>query len=352
MAVAVKYIYIGKDKFDDDNPQHIDIWSLSSSMTMMHIVPNVLLASLISVHQSRYTARRFLEQLEAHVADHLKTDWSAAAAPPRAGSPPTHIERMLDWLRRPIAPGSVPNWRPDRRRGGRRRDAILMVPSLAAAVALPRRHPLRADAVASFLATAGWRWLDVTAVVVTATGSAGAVWLAAEVPPRGLNCRAVVKLVMLAIYVAKYLAQRLLNWLLCGSRSTTDSCGKMLLSALLDICSVVLFATVIFTTQIGILNRTGCYRQCLGGGPDECAIYPPKATWGVVQEGLQHLYPAILFGFLGMQLVICVVLICIFCSARKVFLQDDKPLPAEEDWEPPPHHQAENRVDRVEEQRN
>jgi len=197
-------------------------------------------------------------------------------------------------------------------------------------------------AAAKALLRPRWWWLDAAAVAITATGSGGAVWLAAAVPPQGLNCRTVVKLVMLAVYVAKYLLQLLVNRLWRGNDGAAaaaaaspsswkyPSYSRMLVSALLDFCSVAVFATIIFTTQIGILNRPGCYWQCLSPeSPDSCAIYPPSASWeSAVQPRLRGLYPGILFGFLGGQLAICIVIIVVFWSARGVYLQDDRPIPS------------------------
>ena len=92
-----------------------------------------------------------------------------------------------------------------------------------------------------------------------------------------------------------------------------------------DTISLILFAFVIFTTQCGILNRPGCYEICNGR---ECGIFPASTTWKIVQEGLRSggKYPAILFGFLAMQLVICAVFLGIFRDAVGVYLQDDEPF--------------------------
>ncbi|KAH7176158.1 hypothetical protein EDB81DRAFT_751552 [Dactylonectria macrodidyma] len=253
MAVVLKYVYLDAETFDVTN-QHIDIWSLSSSMTMVHIVPNVLLASIISVQQSPHTVRRFLEQFEerlrgqgtGRVIDNMQTDWA---------------QRDPD---RQISNGAVPNWRPDRQYA---------------------RLPLQHNAPSTL-----WRRvLDVVAFLIVTTGSAGAIWLAAAVPPQGLNCRTVIKLIMVSIYVVKYAVQLLVNRL--GAPSTPM---KM------------------------------CYRQCKDGG--ECGVYPASVTWGVVQKRLHGMYPGILFGFLGMQILFCAGLLYVFREARKVFLQDDEPL--------------------------
>ncbi|KAJ3462239.1 hypothetical protein MRS44_010792 [Fusarium solani] len=264
MAVMLKYVYIDAETFDVAKPQHIDIWSLSSSMTMVHIVPNVLLASIISVQQSPHTARRFLAQFEKSLL-HQEADDA--------------IDRMqTNWAKRDpdqqISNGAVPNWRPDRQYA---------------------RPPRQYNAPPTF-----WRRvLDVVAFLIVTTGSAGAILLSAAVPPEGLNCRTVIKLIMVLIYVVKYAAQLLVNRM--GDLSNPMK-----------------------STQAGILNRAGCYRQCNAGG--ECGVYPASATWRVVQKRLRGMYPGILFGFLGMQLIFCAGLLYVFREARKVFLQDDAPL--------------------------
>ncbi|KAL6359895.1 hypothetical protein LRP88_07323 [Fusarium phalaenopsidis] len=176
MAVMLKYVYIDAKTFDVAKPQHIDIWSLSSSMTMVHIVPNVLLASIISVQQSPHTARRFLAQFEESLLLQGADD---------------AIDRMqTKWARRDpdkqISNGAIPNWRPDRQYA---------------------RPPRQYNAPPTF-----WRrFLDVVAFLIVTTGSAGAILLSAAVPPEGLNCRTVIKLIMVSIYVVKYAAQLLVN---------------------------------------------------------------------------------------------------------------------------------------------
>ncbi|KAJ4238339.1 hypothetical protein NW757_013155 [Fusarium falciforme] len=176
MAVMLKYVYIDAESFDVAKPQHIDIWSLSSSMTMVHIVPNVLLASIISVQQSPHTARRSLAQFEESllgqvaddVRDRMQTNWA---------------QRDPD---QQISNGAIPNWRPDRQYA---------------------RPPRQLNAPSTF-----WRRvLDVVAFLIVTTGSAGAILLSAAVPPEGLNCRTVIKLIMVSIYVVKYAAQLLVN---------------------------------------------------------------------------------------------------------------------------------------------
>ncbi|KAJ4206365.1 hypothetical protein NW759_014312 [Fusarium solani] len=263
MAVMLKYVYIDAETFDVAKPQHIDIWSLSSSMTMVHIVPNVLLASIISVQQSPHTARRFLAQFEKSLLhqeaddaiDRMQTNWA---------------ERDPD---QQISNGAVPNWRPDRQYA---------------------RPPRQYNAPPTF-----WRRvLDVVAFLIVTTGSAGAILLSAAVPPEGLNCRTVIKLIMVLIYVVKYAAQLLVNRM--GDLSNPM---KRYVTGTMDAISVLLFAFIIFSTQAGILNRAGCYRQCNVGG--ECGVYPASATWRVVQKRLRGMYPGILFGFLGMQLIFC-----------------------------------------------
>lgn len=58
-----------RNDVDEASTQHIDIWSLSSSLVMVlvHVVPNVLLASVVGVQQSAYTAQRILGALEERV---------------------------------------------------------------------------------------------------------------------------------------------------------------------------------------------------------------------------------------------------------------------------------------------
>lgn len=290
MAVILKYVYIDTDTFDVTKPQHIDIWSISSSLCMVHIIPNVLFASIISVQQSHYTARRILQEFEQRIN---REDAEGGGAQPRHRK----IGKGDQWEQdEQINNGVIPNWRPN------------------------RQHALELDPVLTY---PPWV-LDVVSFLIVITPSAGAMWLASMVPPEGFNCRTVVKLIMMSLYVVKYAAQLLVNRL--SARSTTT---KMFITAAMDIMTTILFAFVIFSTQSGILNRPGCYRQCKDNG--ECGIYPASVTWNTVQKGLYGLYSGILFGFLSMQLVFCALIVWVFWDARKVYLQDDKPLEDRED---------------------
>ncbi|CAI6101460.1 unnamed protein product [Clonostachys chloroleuca] len=290
MAVILKYVYIDTDTFDVTKPQHIDIWSISSSLCMVHIIPNVLFASIISVQQSHYTARRILQEFEQRIN---REDAEGGGAQPRHHQ----IGKGDQWEQdEQINNGVIPNWRPN------------------------RQHALELGPVLTY---PPWV-LDVVSFLIVITPSAGAMWLASMVPPEGFNCRTVVKLIMMSLYVVKYAAQLLVNRL--SARSTTT---KMFITAAMDIMTTILFAFVIFSTQSGILNRPGCYRQCKDNG--ECGIYPASVTWNTVQKGLHGLYSGILFGFLSMQLVFCALMVWVFWDARKVYLQDDKPLEDRED---------------------
>ena len=52
--------------------------------------------------------------------------------------------------------------------------------------------------------------LDLIALLNIVGGSAGAIALAAKVSPEGGNCRTITKVVIVSIYLAKFLAQRYL----------------------------------------------------------------------------------------------------------------------------------------------
>jgi len=283
MAIMLKFVYIDKSTYDAVNPQHIVVWSLSSSLIMVCVVPCVLLASIIGVQQTSHTARRILQKLEADVKDRgwvgLQSDWDNT-------DPELQVEN-----------GAIPNFRPYRQgpRLLRRREDVPAFPPWV---------------------------LGIAAFLIVVGGSAGAIALSATVPPYGLNCRTNVKLFMVSIYIVKYAMQQLVVYYGLRAVSTV---GRMWFTAAMDAVSLILFVLTIISTQTGILNRPGCYQMC--NSENVCGIFSASTTWEVVQSGLKDIYPGILFGFLAGQVVICVVIWFVFRKASRVYLQGDSPLP-------------------------
>ncbi|KAH8901127.1 hypothetical protein GQ53DRAFT_850519 [Thozetella sp. PMI_491] len=325
-TVLLKYVYIDSTEYDDNNPQHIVIWSLSSSMIVMCDIPNVILASVIGVQQSPHTGWRILRQLEGAIqkaqkasANRLRSHGSRPASAaanngaPGVGPPtpmpietaptppPSVIRRISDdnemlskspWnLDQSLAElqlqnGAVSNWRPDQ----------------------PRARPHWAFPFSG---------LDLIALLNVVGGSAGAIALAAKVSPEGGNCRTITKVVMVSIYLAKFLAQR---YLLNRPESIRR---QMYWTMFGDAISLALFTSVICVTQSGGLNRHGCYRLCDTHGL--CGIFSPKISWEVVSSRIPSMYASILFGFLAAQLVFCALILLVLKDGCQVYHQDDTP---------------------------
>ena len=272
-TIALKYVYVNKGQFDVKDPQHITLWSLSSSMIMACAIPNVVLASVIGVQSTQHVFRGVTENL-------------APLLPERpAGAEDVSYAQLKH--------GGVSNWRPDR---------------------WWHRHETGSDAYPAWI-------LDIAANFVVISGSSGAIWLASVVPPEGVNCRTIVKFVMMGIYILKYSVQCVLNWAARRCKWTAKTHMRYTICA--DAVFLFSFASVIITTQVGVLNRPGCYRMCSGSN---CGIFDASQTWETVQARIPNLYAGILFGFLSAQISFCALAILWFWNGYRVFFQDDTPL--------------------------
>ncbi len=273
MAILFKYLYIDRKTYDEKNPQHIQIWSLSSSMVMIWPIVAVYLASIIGAPKTADSTNNILGRLE--------TDEPGAAglAAPPADDPLDH--------------GAMANFRPDRwsRRG--------------------ERVTVRTTAL-----------IDLAGLAIMTTGSVGAVWLAARVPPEGWNCRTADKLVMFAVYLVIAMIQQFINRIPPERLSARK---KMYLTAAVDIPFFLTFAGIIFITQFGVLNRVGCYAVNLDDGV--WGVLLPPFSWPDVQPRLGREYAGIVFGFLALQFVICIIVGLWFRDAARVYRQ-----PATRHW--------------------
>lgn len=366
LSVMCKYIFLDRNDVDEASPQHIDIWSLSSSLVMVHVVPNVLLASVVGVQQSAYTAQGILGALEERVVaeraeggvrlvDAKLREWQDGLVRlngeareaviqeivrfNRQGleKPPPEWQGRLDTTWHPetnaqklalknaqVTEGAVPNFRPYRlghqpdEESGKKRWTRYVI--------------------AAFLTPS---WIGMLAFVIVSVPSIGATVLAAKVPPERMNCRAFIKLLMVGTYWVKFVVQMGVNQLpdrVMGrvsrgleamrwhkaAEQQPPIVIKMMVTTLFDSFALVFFAAIIFSTQWGNLSRPGCY--CQTGIDRLKGVFSPKDTWPIVQERMGTMYPGILFGLLGgIVLGVCPLLVLSFRDSKNVFLQDDTP---------------------------
>ena len=260
----------------------------------MWAISAVFQASIVGVQKTRDSARRILCQLEEDL-DRRALISTLLARLVAGGISTTQFELKLDTqiredlvapLKDQIDHGAVPNYRPDR---WSRTTVDLQMRS-------------------------SWT-LDLIALAIVATGSLGGVWLAARVPPEGWNCRTGVKVVMFLHYLFSGVVQLLVN------RLPVSTWPKVYATAILDLLVLLSFTGIIFTTQVGVLNRVGCYMQEISKGV--WGVVLPSFTWETVRERMHLEYPVILFGFLGLQILICLSIWVGFREARQVYGQDD-----------------------------
>lgn len=372
LSVMCKYIFLDRAAVDEASPQHIDIWSLSSSLVMVHVVPNVLLASVVGVQQSAYTAQGILGALEERVAaeraeggvrlvDAKLREWKRGLVRLDGEAREAAIREIVGFNREGLVQ-APPEWQ------GRlattwhaetNAQELALKNAQVTAGAVPSFRPYRLGRqpdeesgkkgwtryfISAFLTPS---WIGMLAVVIVSVPSIGATVLAAKVPPEGMNCRAFIKLLMVGTYWVKFVVQMGVNQLpdrVMGRVSRgleamrwhraaeqPPIVVKMMVTAVLDSFALVFFAAIILTTQWGNLSRPGCYCQTGIGGVK--GVFSPKDTWPIVQERMTTVYPGILFGLLGGIVVgVCPLLLLFFWDSKGVFLQEDTPWTAKE-WE-------------------
>lgn len=357
LSVMCKYIFLDRNDVDEASPQHIDIWSLSSSLVMVHIVPNVLLASVVGVQQSAYTAQGILGALEERVAperveggvklvDEKLKEWQDRLVRLEGEAREAVIREIVgfnreEWVREKKQPPEwqgrlETTWHPENE--GER---LALKNAQVTEGAIPSFRPYRLGQPVEFWK--GWTryiiaafltpsWIRILAVVIVSVTSIGATFLALKVPPEGMNCRAFIKLLMVGTYWVKFLVQMGVNHLpdrVMGRVSRGLEAMrwhraaeqppiviKMMVTALFDSFALVFFAAIILTAQWGNLNRPGCYCQTGIGGLK--AVFSPQDTWPIVQERMGTIYPGILFGLLGgIVLGVCPLLVLSFRDFKK-----------------------------------
>lgn len=325
-----KFIYtlwLKRGVLDDLSPQHINVWSLSSSLVMIHVMPNVLLASLIGAHSSSPEARAFLQDLEKrienrriatgdsrrHVNDWLQTVLGDSDDEKR------HRQHFADEFRAYLdqqeqnTSQQLQALRPHKQtRPPPSQDEMFAARIDNGGMPGFRPTPDRPHAV----------WYDIVSLLIVLTPVAGGTWLASLVPPEGTNCRTWVKLVMGGVYLVKYAGQVIINRNLKGL-------DRFKATAVADASALAFIAFIIVFTQAGALNLPYCYTfRGIHGG---LVVVPLEKTFARVQERLQGWYPGLLFGFLGLQIVVCAVMHWFFRGAEKVHLQEMASLPVPED---------------------
>lgn len=370
LSVMCKYIFLDRNDVDEASPQHIDIWSLSSSLVMVHVVPNVLLASVVGVQQSAYTAQGILGALEGRVVaeraekgvglvDEKIKEWQDGLMRLSGEAREAVIREIVgfnreewvreEWVRQKKPP---PEWQGKLGTAWQPENKVERLALKNAQVtngAIPNFRPYRLGQPEEF--EKGWTryfisafltpsWIGILAAVIVIVPSIGATILAAKVPPEGMNCRAFIKLLMFGTYWVKFVVQMGVNQLpdrVMGRVSTGMKAIrwhgaakqqpiviKMVVTALFDSFALLFFAAIILSTQWGNLSRPGCYCQKGIGGVK--GLFSPKDTWPIVQERMANVYPGILFGLLGgIVLGVCPLLVLLFRDSKNVFLQDDTP---------------------------
>ncbi len=355
-SVVQKYIYtlwLKKDEFDESNPQHMNIWSLSSSLVMIHVIPNVLLASFIGVQSSRFAAQRFLQELESHIknegsrpSQNALPDTTVSQSPRLALAPSEGERRAREQHTQQLR---FRAYRDETTVNNNKQLENIMKTNWTAAenieaaqiqYGIPGFRPDR-----PFL-------YDIVAFLIVAAPAIGATILAWMVPPEGFNCRARVKILMLGVYIGKYLVQCGVN-LVFGRRwhfpplsilrrrqlETTPRLSIILwrhgyVTGVLDLVCFLGFCAIIFVTQIGYLNRPSCYRHVAING--EGVIVPLEYTFPIVRQRMGNWYPGILFGLIGVIVVLSFLpRFYWFRSARKVYLQEEAPPPVSHHGPPP-----------------
>ncbi|KAK3899891.1 hypothetical protein C8A05DRAFT_36481 [Staphylotrichum tortipilum] len=327
-AIALKYGFIDHDTYDADNPQAIQLWSLSSSMTVMWSIVAVELAGIIGAHQSADSAANMLSQLEddlvAQPAAKLCTNLSSACRLCRAHSQPggTRVA-VTDALHR-LLTGAQPPADPLNQAG----DAPPSLPNDTENQATAPRRRMETRITNGVMANyRPGRWaryhrvwvLDVVAMGIVMMGSAGGTLLAWRVPPEGFNCRAINKVCMFGLYFVGGVVQWVINAL---PERRLSVWGKVRATTVLDTVVLVGFAANVFVSQFGVFNCPECYAVEMASG--EWGVLLPSVAWETVKKRLAVEYPGVLFGFLALQFFIAAVFWFTWSTTRHMLIGESE----------------------------
>lgn len=164
------------------------------------------------------------------------------------------------------------------------------------------------------------RTQDILPYAVVFIGTLTGVIISSLVPPEGsIDCRRIAEVLMGVAWVISALADILLNYIfpLKSNRATWLFWTTIMKDLLMTIATV----GGIVVTVVGVFNRCSCYTNW---GRTGLALpeMPDHAT--LLMHRLDHVYPAILFTSIGIELLVIPLFICLrYRYALRVFIQRD-----------------------------
>jgi hypothetical protein len=257
-SYAISFVRAFKSPFVPSAPWHLDILSIGFSFAYVWAIPAVLLGALIGSTQSELAVPRILFLRKPNLEERLRN-------------------------------GAVPSWRPDK---------WAKAPVHSSET---RRNAIRRSAGLSFLA-----------VFLVLLGTVTGLLLSGRIPPEGFGCRAAAETTVFSSYLLSFIVQYAL------ARLGLPIMRHFWLVMAKDIISAGIVAAVIFTTQVGILNRSDCWS--LWGKTGVCL---PQISKDIVGRRLGFEYPLIIFLTISILFCICAFVGWNYRLALRVYLQRD-----------------------------
>lgn len=289
-AFGESFVEMGRNGLTPLHWPAVEMHSGAFSLVLLWIVVAIPLASAIGVSQSELAVERIIQRLERHDPQYCpvtQTDsWGEVGPLNFWMKTPKLVDRRVS--------GGIAFWRPDK--------------STNFWMHLNRYSPKQSARVAAA------RCLPMLCVVSTAivsVGTFGAFLISGNIPPTGFGCRSICEFVMLLVWLFSFFIECGLGYL--NSRPAL----RFHLSLAKDTIATLTQISIIIITQWGILQRCSCWNQ-------DGMFILPYYQW-VVNMMAQRMkfFAGIIFGIIGIQVLLVGIMAWYYWQALKVYLQRD-----------------------------
>lgn len=287
-SYAISFVRAFKSPFNPKAPWHLDVLAISFSFSYVWAIPAVLLGALIGVTQSELAVPRILRPLKGHTD--LQNPWATSVEPVDN----LETNSICKFVQRPdldgrLRHGGIPSWRPDKwatfsdhfpeawRRATRRSGRLCLL-----------------------------------SVVLVGLGTIAGLLLSSRTPPGGFGCRTAAELTVFSSYLASFMFQYVL------AKLPLSTMVHFRMTMIKDVLFAGIVASVVLTTQLGILNRPDCWSHWGREG-----VWLPQITKDVVEDRLKCEYPLVIFLTVVVLFGICGFIGWSHRLGLRVYLQRD-----------------------------
>ncbi|KAK0704579.1 hypothetical protein B0H67DRAFT_673749 [Lasiosphaeris hirsuta] len=267
---------------------NVEAYSIAMSAPFLYTLPAVFLAAIMGASQTETSVPTILNSLRRQLAEkdwHLPIPGRSPVPlhPPLIPAGPSQQDPGVTLARR-IAAGGLYAWRPHTHAPRR----------------LGRTWP-------HFLLAAGF------------VGGSVAVggWIAYRVPPEGFDCRNAAQTALLGTWVASVALDFAVVFFAKVAGAEDGWYGVTFGK---DVGMGLAVVVEIVVTQLGVLNRCDCFTLW---GRVPLALPQIREVADVLMRRIAVEWPMVTFGWIGMEVVLCVLIWCWYGDAFRVYMQRD-----------------------------